>query len=129
MIDTTENPATEETTFDGEEENGVTDEYGENGGDSAESGSGPGIVDSVSEDSTNVTSIEQTPKHKGRKRSHSKMEMFEGLMSKVMKARIDGLRESYRMFIELEEKRMEMEEQQRREERQFQLQLAQVLAG
>ena len=33
------------------------------------------------------------------------------------------------MFMELEEKRMKFEEQQRREERQFQLQMMQMLLG
>ena len=77
-------------------------------------------------------SINGAPKltRKDRKRSHcNKTDMFEGIMAKVVKTIADGLRESYRLFIELEEKRMESEERQRREERQFQLQLAQLLAG
>ena len=56
--------------------------------------------------------------------------MFEGIYDvKVVKTIADGLRESDKMFMELEEKRRESEVQQRREERQFQLQLAQLLAG
>lgn len=50
-------------------------------------------------------------------------------MSKVMKTMVDGLRSGDKMYVELEEKKMEMEVQQRREERKFQLQLAQLLAG
>ena len=55
--------------------------------------------------------------------------MFEEIASKVMKTVTDGLREADKMFIELEEKRMEFEAQQKREERQFQLHLAQMLVG
>ena len=55
--------------------------------------------------------------------------MFEGVMSKVMKTIADGLRESDRMFMKLEEKRIEMKAQQKREKWQFQLQLAQLFAG
>ena len=73
-------------------------------------------------------SIEQTPRRKGQKRKKSKTNMFERIMSKVMKVMTDGLRESDRMFVELE-KRMEMEVQQKREECQFQLQLAQMFLG
>ena len=54
---------------------------------------------------------------------------MEGVALKVMKSVTDGLRESDKMFLELEEKRMKFEEQQRREERQFQLQMMQMLVG
>ena len=47
----------------------------------------------------------------------------------VVKTMADGLRESDRMFVQLEEKGLEMEAQQKREEWQFQFQLAQLLAG
>lgn len=57
------------------------------------------------------------------------MDAFEEVVSKVMKTVTDGLRETDKMFLELEEKRMEHEAQQKREERQFQLQLAQMLIG
>ena len=41
----------------------------------------------------------------------------------------DGLRDSDKMFTELEEKRLNFEEQQRREEREFQLRMVQMLQG
>ena len=41
----------------------------------------------------------------------------------VVKTMADGLRESDRMFVQLEEKGLEMEAQQKREEWQFQFQL------
>ena len=50
-------------------------------------------------------------------------------MSKVMKSVTEGLKESDKMLLELEEKRMKFEEQQKREERQFQLQMMQILVG
>ena len=49
-------------------------------------------------------------------------------MSKVVKAATDGLKES-EMFVEPKEKRMKFEERQKREERQFQLQMMQMLVG
>ena len=55
------------------------------------------------------------------------MDTFEEVVSKVMKAVTDGLRETDKMFLELEEEKMEFETQQKRNERQFQLQLAQIL--
>ena len=36
---------------------------------------------------------------------------------------LEGLKESDKIFLELEEKRMKFEEQQKREERQFQMQV------
>ena len=54
-----------------------------------------------------------------RKRKRSKVESFEEVMSKVMKTVTDGLKETDKMFLELEEKRMESEIQQRGEEHQF----------
>lgn len=66
---------------------------------------------------------------KGKKRKRSKGEVIEDVMSKVMKSVTESLKESDRMFVELEEKRMKFEEQQKKEERQFQLQMMQILVG
>ena len=55
--------------------------------------------------------------------------MFEEVVSKVMRMVTDGLRETNKMYLELEQKRMEHEAQQKREEHQFQLQLVQLLVG
>ena len=57
-----------------------------------------------------------------RKRKRSKGEVVEDVMSKVMKTVTEGLRESDKMFLDMEEKRMKFEEQ-KREERKFQLQM------
>ena len=54
---------------------------------------------------------------------------MEAVVSKVMKTVTEELKESDKMFVELEEKRMKFEEQQRREERQFQLRMMQMLVG
>lgn len=64
---------------------------------------------------------------KGKKRKRSKGEVLEDAMTKVMKTMTDGLRSSDKMFMELEEKRLKFEEQQRREEREFQLRMIQML--
>ena len=54
---------------------------------------------------------------------------MEDLVAKVVKTVSEGMKESGKMFLELEEKRMKFEEQQRREGRQFQLQMMQMLLG
>ena len=64
---------------------------------------------------------------KGKKRKQSKGEVLEDAVTKVMKTMTDGLRNSDKMFMELEEKRLKFEEQQRREEREFQLRMIQML--
>ena len=64
-----------------------------------------------------------------KKQKRSKGEVVEDAMSKVMMTVTEGLKESDRMFLELEEKRMKFEEQQKREERQFQLQMMRILVG
>ena len=55
--------------------------------------------------------------------------MLEGIMSNAMKTVTEGLKESDRVFLELEEKGMKFEEQWKREERNFQLQIMQMLFG
>ena len=81
-------------------------------------------------DGNGCTSVSYEVKTKrSRKRKRGKAEQLEDVLSKVMKTMTDGMRETDKMFIELEEKRLAHEAQQRREERQFQLQLAQIFAG
>jgi len=53
----------------------------------------------------------------------------EDVMMKAMKVMTDGLKESDKMFIQLEEKRMEFEERQRREERELKLRMVQMFQG
>ena len=64
---------------------------------------------------------------KGEKKKRSKGEVLEDAMTKVMKTMNDGLRNSDKMFMELEEKGLKFEEQQRREEHEFQLRMIQIL--
>ena len=54
---------------------------------------------------------------------------MEAVVMKVMKTVTESLKENDKMFVELEVKRMKSEEQQKREERQFQLQMMQMLLG
>ena len=49
--------------------------------------------------------------------------MIDDLVWKVVNTMLEGLKESDKTFLELEEKRMKFEEQQKREERQFQMQV------
>ena len=66
---------------------------------------------------------------KGKKRKRSKAEVIEDSLFKVATTITEGLKESDKMFLELEDKRMKFEEQQKREERQFQLQVMELLVG
>lgn len=55
--------------------------------------------------------------------------MLDDVITKVMKVMTDRLRDSDKIFTELEEKRLKFEEQQRREEHEFQLHVVQMLQG
>ena len=66
---------------------------------------------------------------KGKKRKRSKGELLEDAMTKAMKIMTDGLGDSDKMFIDLEEKRMKFEENQRSEECEFKLQMVQMFQG
>ena len=81
---------------------------------------------SAKEDSDDISPTDKVG-IKGKKGKRSKGEVLEDAMTKVMKTMTDGLRNSDKMFMELEEKRLKFEEQQRREEREFQLRMIQVL--
>ena len=52
---------------------------------------------------------------------------MEDMMVKVMKSVTDSIKSSDKMFSDLEEKRLKFEEQQKREEREFQLKIFQML--
>ena len=54
---------------------------------------------------------------------------METVVAKVMHKVTESLKESDKMFVELEEKSMKYEQEQKREERQFQLQMMQMLVG
>lgn len=107
---------------------------GENPGET-ESGSVPIETSDVESTGRSSCSRSSTPVNlkdkriKEKKRKRSKGEVVEDVMSKVMKTVTEGLKESDKMLMELEEKRMKFEEQQKREERQFQLQMMQILVG
>ena len=124
VIDTTENPGSEDDTeledeMEGREETGETSVMeGEKGssrlfGIVADGSSSGNTTECEEVKDSNCSGKERlTEERQGRKRSHSKDEMFEGMMSKVVKTIADGLRESDKMFMELEEKRRESEVQQ-----------------
>ena len=85
-----------------------------------------GSSSSAKEDSDEIPTTDKVG-IKGKKRKRSKGEVLEDAMTKIMKTMTDGLRSSDKMFMELEEKRLKFEEQQRREEREFQLRMIQML--
>ena len=55
--------------------------------------------------------------------------MIQDALSKVEKSTTESLKESDKMFVELEEEMMKFEEQQKGEDRRFQLQMMQLLVG
>ena len=63
----------------------------------------------------------------GKKRKRTKDERVEAVLNKVVKEVVEAQRESDKMFLELEEKRMNHEANQRREEREFQLRMMSML--
>ena len=136
VVDTSEDPTAAEE-IDGmsdEEEVAESEKSLGSVGESSVTNSSANVDDTDIEPSNSTSSSRSaTPvsntSSKGRNRKRSKAEMLEGIMSNAMKAVTEGLKESDRMFIELEEKRMKFEEQQKREERNFQLQMMQMLVG
>ena len=58
---------------------------------------------------------------KGKKRKRAKDEKMEAVMKNVVKEVVDAQHQSDMKFLELEEKRMKFEAQQRKEEHEFQL--------
>ena len=72
---------------------------------------------------------ESIKKKREKRKRKSKEEQLENVLTKVMKTVTDGMRETEKMLIEVEEKRLANEAQQRRKDSQFQLQLAQIFAG
>lgn len=128
VIDTTEDttdPARDSFNLsDGEQENSYGEESSERN-----AGSSSAALEDLDNNSSAPEPATDSKLKRSNKRKRGKVEAFEEVVSKVMKTVTDGLRETDKMFLELEEKRMEMEAQQKREERQFQLQLAQMLVG
>ena len=101
---------------------------GGNDGDSSDSGTVSKQPKDADEGSNTKTPT-KPPISKGTKRALAKADVFEGVMTKTMKIVTEVQRESDKMYFKLEEKRMEIDAQQKREERQFQLQLAQLFNG
>ena len=66
---------------------------------------------------------------KGKKRKHTKDEKIEAVMKSVVKEVVDAQHQSDTKFLELEEKRMKFEAEQRKEEHEFQLRLMSMLFG
>ena len=80
-------------------------------------------VPSPSPSSSNSSGI------KGKKRKRTKDEKIEAVMTKVVKEVVDAQKQSDKMFLEMEEKRMKYEADQRKEEREFQLRMMSMLVG
>ena len=64
----------------------------------------------------------------GKKRKRSKGEVIEQVVTEAMKAVTEGMKDSDKLSMEMEEKRLKFEEQQK-QERQHQLQMMQLLIG
>ena len=72
---------------------------------------------------------EKIVKGKGKKRKHAKAEVMEDIMTKAMKTVTDGLKESEKMYVELEEKHMEFEERKKQKDREFQKEMMKMLVS
>ena len=83
----------------------VSDEMSDENEDGAESEKSDDVDDSELTSSISATTISSA----GIKRS-KKIEMIDDLVSKVVKTVSEGLKESDKMFLELEEKRMKFDE-------------------
>ena len=83
----------------------VSDEMSDENKDGAESEKSDDVDDAELTSSISATTISSA----GIKRS-KKIEMIDDLVSKVVKMVSEGLKESDKMFLELEEKRMKFDE-------------------
>jgi len=66
---------------------------------------------------------------KGKKRIRTRDDKIDDMMKNVVSAVVDAQKESDKMYLEMEEKRMKYEAEQRREEREFQLKVMSLLCG
>lgn len=73
--------------------------------------------------------VEKIVKGKGRKRKCAKKEIMEEVMTKAMKTVTVELKESEKMFVELEEKHMKFEERMKDKDREFQKEMMVMLVS
>lgn len=66
---------------------------------------------------------------KGKKRRRNKEEIIEEVITKAMKTVTDGLKESEKMFLEMEDRQMKFEERMREKDREFQMEMTRMMAG
>ena len=72
---------------------------------------------------------ETSAENKRKEKEENKGKLMEAVLGKVMKTVTESLNKSDKLFVELEEKSMNFEKLQKREERQFHLQMMQMLLG
>jgi len=66
-------------------------------------------------------------KGKGKKQKRAKAEVMEDIMAKAMKTMTDGIKESEKMFIDLEEKHMKFEEKMKERDHKFQKEMMKMV--
>ena len=64
---------------------------------------------------------------RGKKKRRNKGEIIEEVVTKAMKTVTDGLKESEKMFLEMEERQMNFEERMRRQDQEFQMQMMKMM--
>jgi len=72
---------------------------------------------------------EKIAKGKGRKRKRAKAEVMEEIVTKAMRTVTDGLKESEKMYAQLEERHMEFEERMKEKDRDFQKEMMNLLVS
>jgi len=63
----------------------------------------------------------------GKKRKRNKGEIIEEVITKAMKTVTDGMKESEKMFLEMEERQMEFQERMRQKDQEFHMRMMQMM--
>ena len=120
-----------------EEETDIVEEEEEEGDTSLGQSSSSNAVESTGDDEakTSLPSCSGIKTDSGssgikdKRRKRTRDEKIEAVLTTVVKEVVDAQQQSDRMFLEMEEKRMKFEADQRKQEREFQLQMMSMLFG
>ena len=129
VLDTSEQP--EQVEKGGLDENDEEDEgFAEQSNTSTSTEEDTRLSSEPSSSSTpkdNQRSLSPSPGIKGKKRKRTKDEKIESIMMNVVKEVVNSQKESDRILMEMEEKRMKYEAEQKKEEQEFQLRMMSML--
>lgn len=129
VIDTEADEDVDEPEDNEEEEDGSINQSVSSGAQDLSSGERSDISPKSSASSSSSSGSKGTFGIKGKKRIRTRDDKIEDMMKNVVSAVVDAQKESNRMYLEMEEKGMKYEAEQRREEREFQLKVMSLLCG